>query len=147
MPGLWIQRWWRTILRKPSITVLLAKIRLGHISVHCSELRSVRFSEVRNIYGKINRGKVICLLYRGCPLFRGSVFRFYCMCIILCTTTEMSFRSTQDYEVCCSKSKKKTTQMTSFHHLLHEPHERNKDFNCLLCSGAQSCIYMVFVVT
>ena len=24
-------------------------------------------------YGKINRGQVICLLYRGCPLFGGSV--------------------------------------------------------------------------
>ena len=26
-------------------------------------------------YGKINRGQVICLLYRSCPLFGGSVTR------------------------------------------------------------------------
>ena len=26
-------------------------------------------------YGKINRGQVICPLYRGCPLFGGSVIR------------------------------------------------------------------------
>ena len=32
------------------------------------------------IYGKINRGQVSCPLYRGCPLFGGSVIRsrFYC---------------------------------------------------------------------
>ena len=26
-------------------------------------------------YGKINRGQVTCPLYRGCPLFGGSVIR------------------------------------------------------------------------
>ena len=48
---------------------VLAKVHLGFISVHCSELRGVRFSEVRNllVLGKINRGQVIC------PLFGGSV--------------------------------------------------------------------------
>ena len=89
MPGLWIQRWWRTILWKPSTSVdkllvgvvslsvfggnfVLVKVRLGLISVHCSELRGVRFSEVRS---SINRGQVICPLYRGCLLFGRSVIR------------------------------------------------------------------------
>ena len=55
---------------------VLAKVRWGLISVRCSELRGVRFSEVRNVfYGKINRGQVSRPLYRGCPLFGGSVIR------------------------------------------------------------------------
>ena len=55
----------------------MAKVRWGLISVRCSELRGVHFSEVRNVivYGKINRGQVICPLYRGCPLFGGSIIR------------------------------------------------------------------------
>ena len=46
---------------------VLAKVRRGLISVRCSELRGVRFSEVR---GQVSRP-----LYRGCPLFGGSVIR------------------------------------------------------------------------
>ena len=91
------QRWWHTILQKPlaictkllvgvvSLSVfggnfVLAKVCLGLISVHCSELRGVRFSEVRNVlvlWGQINRGQVICLLYRGCLLFRGSIISVF----------------------------------------------------------------------
>ena len=45
---------------------VLAKVSLGLISVRCTELRGVRFSEVQNVlvrfYGKINRGQVICPL-------------------------------------------------------------------------------------
>ena len=52
----------------------MAKVRQGLISVRCSELRGVRFSEVR-FYGKINRGQVSRPLYRGCPLFGGSVIK------------------------------------------------------------------------
>ena len=57
---------------------VLAKVRWGLISVRCSELRGVRFSEVQNVlvlYGKINQGQVSCPLYRGFPLFGGSVIR------------------------------------------------------------------------
>ena len=56
---------------------VLAKVRQGLISVRCSKLRGVRFSEVQ-FYGKINRGRggeVIRLLYRGFLLFEGSVIR------------------------------------------------------------------------
>ena len=53
---------------------VLAKVRLGLISVRCSELRGVP-SRRFEFYGKINRGQVICPLYRGCPLFGGSVIR------------------------------------------------------------------------
>ena len=54
----------------------MAKVHQGLISVRCSELRDVRFSEVRNVfYGKINWGQVSRPLYRGCPLFGGSVIR------------------------------------------------------------------------
>ena len=37
------------------------------------------------MYGKINRGPVICPLPRGCPLFRGSVVRgfMYTQCATL----------------------------------------------------------------
>ena len=60
---------------------VLAKVHWGLISVCCSELRGVRFSEVRNVL-VINLGKVSRLLYRGCLLFRGSVIRgftvFHC---------------------------------------------------------------------
>ena len=63
---------------------VLAKVRLGLISVRCSELRGVHFSEVRNVfYGKINRGQVICPLYRGCPLFGGSVIRGFTVVLYL----------------------------------------------------------------
>ena len=52
----------------------LAEVSLGLISVRCMELRDVRFSEVRNVfYGKINRGQVICPLYRGSPLIGARV--------------------------------------------------------------------------
>ena len=57
---------------------VLAKVRRGLVSVRCSELRGVRFSEVRNVssmVAKINRGQVSRPLYRGCPLFGGSVIR------------------------------------------------------------------------
>ena len=57
---------------------VLDKVHQGLVSVRCSELRGVRFSEVRNVlvfYGKINQGQVICPLYRGCPLFGMSVIR------------------------------------------------------------------------
>ena len=41
---------------------VLAKVHRGLISVHCSELRGVHFSEVRNVlvtfYGEINQGQV-----------------------------------------------------------------------------------------
>jgi len=39
---------------------VLAKVCRGLISVRCSELRGVRFSEVQNVlvYGKINWGEV-----------------------------------------------------------------------------------------
>ena len=46
---------------------VLAKVHRGLISV-C-------FSELRGVYGKINRGQVTRLLYRGCPVFGGSVIR------------------------------------------------------------------------
>ena len=63
---------------------VLAKVRRCLISVCCSELRGVRFSEVRNVfYGKINRGQVSRPLYRGCPLFGVSVIRgFTVNCIV-----------------------------------------------------------------
>ena len=54
----------------------MAKVRRGLISVRCSELGGVCFSEVRNVfYGKINQGQVICPLYRGCLLLGESVIR------------------------------------------------------------------------
>ena len=64
----------------------MAKVSWGLVSVRCSELRGVRFSEVRNVfYGKINRGQVSRPVYRGCPLFGGSVIRGFtvdtqCVC-------------------------------------------------------------------
>ena len=51
---------------------VLAKVRLGPIGIRCSELRGVRFSEVRNVLlvlWYINRGQVIFPLLRGCPAF------------------------------------------------------------------------------
>ena len=53
---------------------VLAKVCQGLVSVCCSELRGVCFSEVR-FYGKINRGQVSRPLYRGCLLFGGSVIK------------------------------------------------------------------------
>ena len=52
---------------------VMAKVRLGLISVHCSKLRGICF--FRGFYGKINRGQVICPLYRSCLLFGGSAIR------------------------------------------------------------------------
>ena len=69
MPGLWIQRWWHTILRKWSRSIHImyknlvavvslsvrrgnfvwAKVSLGLISVRYVELRGIRFLEVRNV--------------------------------------------------------------------------------------------------
>ena len=64
---------------------VLAKVCLGLISVCCSEMRGVHFSEVRNVlfYGKINEGQVIYQLYGGCPLFGGSVIRGFTV-LVLC---------------------------------------------------------------
>ena len=48
---------------------VLAAVTLGLISVHCTEQRSVHFTKLESvIYGKIDQGQVICLLYKGSPL-------------------------------------------------------------------------------
>ena len=66
---------------------VLAKVSPGLISVRCMELRGVCFSEVRNVfYGKINWGQVTCPLYRGSPLFGGSVIRGYTVLAMYCTS-------------------------------------------------------------
>ena len=60
---------------------VLAKVHLGLISVHCLELRGVRFSEVQSVlvlWG--NQGAVRCI-YRGCPLFGWSVIRGFTVVI------------------------------------------------------------------
>ena len=88
MPSLWIQQWWHAILRKWSTSVrimyklsvvvvslsvfggnfVLAKVSLGLISVRCTELRGVCFSEVRNVL--VNWGQVTCPLHSESAFWR-----------------------------------------------------------------------------
>ena len=56
---------------------VFTKVSIGLISVCCTELRGVCFSEVENV----NQGQVICPLYRGSPLFGGSVIRGFTILI------------------------------------------------------------------
>ena len=77
---------------------VLAAVTLGLISVHCTEQRSICFTKLENvIYGKIDQGQVICLLYKGSPLvFGGSAVKCFTVIFDSC----LYFTS---YEQSCTK--------------------------------------------